>query len=96
MYVHAYQSYVWNAVVSERIRTYGVDKPIPGDLVFDNPPAEVEMEADGEPEKEDEPGSVPVYLMKRSNSQLCRRSFLKSWAQAEQKALCCARGENSH
>ncbi|KAF7332007.1 TRUD domain-containing protein [Mycena kentingensis (nom. inval.)] len=35
MYVHAYQSYVWNAVVSERVRTYGVDHPIIGDLVYD-------------------------------------------------------------
>jgi len=34
MYVHAYQSYVWNAVVSERVRTYGAEKPVTGDLVF--------------------------------------------------------------
>lgn len=36
MYVHAYQSYVWNAIVSERIRMHGADKAMPGDLVFEN------------------------------------------------------------
>ncbi|KIJ99367.1 hypothetical protein K443DRAFT_133079 [Laccaria amethystina LaAM-08-1] len=35
MYVHAYQSYVWNAIVSERVKGYGADKPVIGDLVFD-------------------------------------------------------------
>ena len=35
MYIHAYQSYVWNAVVSERLRMSGSDRPVVGDLVFE-------------------------------------------------------------
>ncbi|KAI1316682.1 multisubstrate pseudouridine synthase 7 [Mortierella claussenii] len=36
MYVHAYQSYVWNHMLTERIRLYGSDKPIVGDLVVED------------------------------------------------------------
>lgn len=35
MYIHAYQSYVWNLMVSRRIKEFG-KKPIVGDLVYDN------------------------------------------------------------
>ncbi|XP_025236988.1 pseudouridylate synthase 7 homolog isoform X3 [Theropithecus gelada] len=33
MYIHSYQSYVWNNMVSKRIEDYGL-KPVPGDLVL--------------------------------------------------------------
>lgn len=38
MYIHAYQSYVWNAIVSDRIHTFGSDKPIVGDIILENDP----------------------------------------------------------
>ncbi|XP_052029015.1 pseudouridylate synthase 7 homolog isoform X1 [Apodemus sylvaticus] len=33
MYIHSYQSYVWNNMVSRRIEEYGL-RPVPGDLVL--------------------------------------------------------------
>ncbi|XP_023106040.2 pseudouridylate synthase 7 homolog isoform X4 [Felis catus] len=33
MYIHSYQSYVWNNMVSKRIEEYGL-RPVPGDLVL--------------------------------------------------------------
>lgn len=52
MYIHAYQSYVWNAIVSERIRTFGTDRPVVGDLVFDKDVQKADkMDVDGEEEE---------------------------------------------
>jgi tRNA pseudouridine13 synthase len=42
MYVHAYQSYIWNLVVSERIKLSST-KPLVGDLVFADQSADDEQ-----------------------------------------------------
>lgn len=34
MYVHAWQSYTWNLVVSERVKLHGCTAPVVGDLVL--------------------------------------------------------------
>lgn len=53
MYVHSWQSYIWNRLVSERIKLFGPSAPVVGDLVYaeeganEEPVAEEEGEAGG-------------------------------------------------
>lgn len=47
MYVHAYQSYVWNCIVSERIKSFG-RAPVAGDLVYDDEDPQTSKDEDKE------------------------------------------------
>ncbi len=50
MYVHAYQSYLWNAATSERCLKHGTKTAVQGDLVLpdDSQEAEEEHHTNGE------------------------------------------------
>ncbi|KAJ9474233.1 Multisubstrate pseudouridine synthase 7 [Pseudozyma hubeiensis] len=47
MYVHAYQSYVWNRLVSERIAKFGSGEAVEGDIVFADRTNEDDWQTDG-------------------------------------------------
>ncbi|WVW81470.1 hypothetical protein I302_103464 [Kwoniella bestiolae CBS 10118] len=66
MYVHAYQSYIWNIIVSERIKMSSTE-PLVGDLVF------VDKDALGEGDVP-KPDSVPAHAKDR------RGKPIRKWA----------------
>lgn len=53
MYAHAYQSYVWNQVVSKRVELFGLEVQV-GDLVIDNRTEKEKREAEGIKDEEDD------------------------------------------
>lgn len=69
MYIHAYQSYVWNAVVSERIRSFGFEKPVVGDIVFDKPP-------DKEVADEDVEGLLEEQVAEETGESIQHNDFI--------------------
>ncbi|KAJ6628742.1 pseudouridine synthase [Mycena sp. CBHHK59/15] len=83
MYVHAYQSYVWNAIVSERIRTYGAERPIAGELVFDTAPDEDVIMPDAQDgEVDDEKEDATDRLSSRA-----RKGSKRAWVAPRIKTL---------
>lgn len=48
MYVHAYQSYMWNKAASERVRRHGLSRPVAGDLIVDDSMLQYAGEDDGD------------------------------------------------
>ena len=48
MYVHAYQSYMWNKAASERVRRHGLSRPVAGDLIVDESMLQYAGEDDGD------------------------------------------------
>lgn len=61
-YIHAYQSFLWNTVVSKRLSTFG-PKPIVGDLVYapgsSDGDVDPEMELENEEAEQVEPEADP-------------------------------------
>jgi tRNA(Glu) U13 pseudouridine synthase TruD len=105
MYVHAYQSYVWNAIVSERIKTWGADRPIPGDLVLE-PGTAARTDVDVEDGEDSETATMqsgadvgPWSPRTASLSYPCPSPYLRrasQGAQKQQKTVATTTCENSH
>eukprot|EP00879_Flechtneria_rotunda_P004747 GHRR01005016.1.p1 GENE.GHRR01005016.1~~GHRR01005016.1.p1 ORF type:complete len:819 (+),score=345.29 GHRR01005016.1:316-2772(+) len=51
MYIHAWQSWLWNRIASERVKRYGADKVLAGDLVLLTPAAAQQQQQTDSPAK---------------------------------------------
>ncbi|GAA5958444.1 hypothetical protein JCM3765_007878 [Sporobolomyces pararoseus] len=58
MYVHAWQSYIWNRLVSERVKLFGATKPVEGDLVYVGEGDEEIVDGKGDEDQEEEAQAV--------------------------------------
>ena len=59
MYVHAYQSYLFNHAASHRVETYGLNAAVEGDLVFVDPTSIVGIELGSDNDDDDDGAAAP-------------------------------------
>jgi tRNA pseudouridine13 synthase len=85
MYVHAYQSYIWNSVVSERMRMYGCEAPVVGDIVLNVPEDTVKEAVEIEDaDEKDEPAVAPEA---QSGGRITKQSLLAASKTPKVKVL---------
>jgi tRNA pseudouridine13 synthase len=84
MYVHAYQSMVWNAAASERWRLYG-DQVTPGDLVLVREHRDKEVNG-GVHEAVDADGEVIVQASGNDRAKVAEEMFERARALTEHEA----------
>lgn len=79
--------------MSERIRTYGATKPVPGDLVLESGSKDVDMDSDSENEAAGMNSSLlTTFVVSRSTNRPRRWSFQQRW-QEKSKTLATPTGQ---
>lgn len=73
MYTHAYQSYVWNTVASERLTAFSRDSPVVGDLVIPHDQSHEEF-VDDEEDSADKEEESPASKKPKTNAETARPS----------------------